>query len=122
MSFWNNMYVSFGAAMGTEFLFMDDNARPHCAKILEESLQSENITRMVWSAYSPDLNPIEHVNDMLGERIVARQPPPTCLLELRSALLDEWCNIPHDRIDNLILRMRRRCKAFITSSGRHTPY
>ncbi|GBN81148.1 Transposable element Tcb1 transposase, partial [Araneus ventricosus] len=22
------------------------------------------------------------------------QPPPTCLPELRRALLDEWCNIP----------------------------
>ncbi|GFS77039.1 uncharacterized protein TNCV_3756831 [Trichonephila clavipes] len=35
---------------------------------------------------------------------------------------DEWCNIPQDQIDNLILSMPRRCKACITSSGRHTPY
>ncbi|GFT58073.1 transposable element Tcb2 transposase [Trichonephila clavipes] len=73
-------------------------------------------------AYSPDLNPIEHVWDMLGRRIAARQPPPTCLPELRRALLDEWCNIPQDKIDNLILTMPRRCKACIASSGRHTPY
>ncbi|GFV40578.1 uncharacterized protein TNCV_1984201 [Trichonephila clavipes] len=36
--------------------------------------------------------------------------PPTCLPELRRALLDEWCNIPQDQIDNLILSMPRRCK------------
>ncbi|GFU14592.1 uncharacterized protein TNCV_406491 [Trichonephila clavipes] len=30
-------------------------------------------------------------------------PPPTCLPELRRALLDEWYNIPQDQIDNLIL-------------------
>ncbi|GFY15120.1 uncharacterized protein TNCV_1569351 [Trichonephila clavipes] len=48
--------------------------------------------------------------------------PPTCLPELRRALLDEWCNIPQDQIDNLILSMPRRCKACIASSGRHTPY
>ncbi|GFS74870.1 uncharacterized protein TNCV_1395561 [Trichonephila clavipes] len=47
---------------------------------------------------------------------------PTCLLELRRALLDEWCNIPQYQIDNLILNMPRRCKACIASSGRHTPY
>ncbi|GFW01605.1 DDE_3 domain-containing protein [Trichonephila clavipes] len=70
-------------------------------------------------AYSPDLNPIEHVWDMLGRRIAARQPPPTCLPELRRTLLDEWCNIPQDQIDNLILSMPRRCKACIASSGRH---
>ncbi|GFU28030.1 transposable element Tcb1 transposase [Trichonephila clavipes] len=45
---------------------------------------------------------------MLGRRIAARQPPPTCLPELRRALLDEWCNIPQDQIDNLILSMHRR--------------
>ncbi|GFT14993.1 transposable element Tcb2 transposase [Trichonephila clavipes] len=112
----------FRGAMGAEFLFMDDNARLHRANIVDECLQSEDITRMDWPAYSPDLNPIDHVWDMLGRRISARQPPPTCLPELRRALLDEWCNIPQDQIDNLILSMPRRCMACIASSGRHTPY
>ncbi|GFW91680.1 transposable element Tcb2 transposase [Trichonephila clavipes] len=49
---------------------------------------------------------------MLGRRIAARQPPPTYLTELRRALLDEWCNIPQDQIDNLILSMPRR-SAFV---------
>ncbi|GFU04421.1 transposable element Tcb2 transposase [Trichonephila clavipes] len=62
--------------MGAEFLLMDDNARPHRANIVDECLQSENITRMDWPAYSPDLNPILHVWDMLGRRIAARHPPP----------------------------------------------
>ncbi|GFY01115.1 transposon Ty3-I Gag-Pol polyprotein [Trichonephila clavipes] len=39
---------------------MDDNARPHRANIVDECLQSEDITRIDWPAYSPDLNPIEH--------------------------------------------------------------
>ncbi|GFW37373.1 uncharacterized protein TNCV_859801 [Trichonephila clavipes] len=36
--------------------------------------------------------------------------PPTCLLELRRTLLDEWCTIPQDQIDNLVLSMPRRCR------------
>ncbi|GFV99885.1 transposable element Tcb1 transposase [Trichonephila clavipes] len=99
--------------MGAEFLFMDDNARPHRTNIVDECLQSEDITRMDWPAYSPDLNPIEHVWDMLGRQIAAHQPPPTCLPELRRALLDEWCNIPQDQIDNWILSMPSRCKTYI---------
>ncbi|GFY00208.1 transposable element Tc3 transposase [Trichonephila clavipes] len=95
---------------------------PHRANIVDECLQSEDITRMDWPAYSPDLNPIEHVWDMLGRQIADRQPPPTCLPELGRALLDEWCNILQHQIDNLILSMPWRCKACIALSGRHTPY
>ncbi|GFX86295.1 transposable element Tcb1 transposase [Trichonephila clavipes] len=62
----------FRGAMGSEFLFMYDNACPHRANIVDECLQSEDITRMDWPTYSPDLNPTEHVWDMLGRRIAAR--------------------------------------------------
>ncbi|GFV31979.1 transposable element Tcb2 transposase [Trichonephila clavipes] len=112
----------FRGTMGAEFLYMDYNTCPHRPNIVDECLQSEDITRMDWLAYAPDLNPIEHVWDMLGQRIAACPLPPTCLPELRRALLDEWCNIPQDHIDNLIPSMHRCCKACFASSGRHTPY
>ncbi|GFY16224.1 transposable element Tc3 transposase [Trichonephila clavipes] len=108
--------------MGAEFLFMDDNARPRRANIVGECFQSEDITRMDWPAYSPDLNPIEDVWDMLGRRIAARQLPSTFQPEHRRALLDEWCNIPQNQIDNLILSMPMLCKTGIAPFGRHTPY
>ncbi|GFW69167.1 DDE_3 domain-containing protein [Trichonephila clavipes] len=61
--------------MGAKFLFMDDNARPHRANIVDEFFQSEGITLKDWPAYSLNLNPIDHVLDMLARRIAARQPP-----------------------------------------------
>ncbi|GFU06787.1 DDE_3 domain-containing protein [Trichonephila clavipes] len=36
----------FRGTMGAEFLFMDDNTCPHRADIVDECLQSEDITRM----------------------------------------------------------------------------
>ncbi|GFW77208.1 transposable element Tcb2 transposase [Trichonephila clavipes] len=36
----------FRGAMGAKFLFRDDNARPHRANIVDECLQSKDITRM----------------------------------------------------------------------------
>ncbi|KFM59549.1 Transposable element Tcb1 transposase, partial [Stegodyphus mimosarum] len=56
----------FRGAMGAQFMFMDDNARPHRANIVSECLQSEDITRMDWPAFSQDLNPVQHVWGMLG--------------------------------------------------------
>ncbi|UYV66997.1 hypothetical protein LAZ67_4003618, partial [Cordylochernes scorpioides] len=73
--------------IGHNLIFMDDNARPHRARLVNEYLQSENIRRMDWPARSPDLNPIEHVWDALGRRIGARHPSPRTLVKLRTALL-----------------------------------
>ncbi|GFX76360.1 transposable element Tc3 transposase [Trichonephila clavipes] len=62
----------FRHAICAEFLFMDDNGRPHRANIVDEGLQSEDITRNDCPAYSPDLDLIEHVWDILGRRFAAR--------------------------------------------------
>ena len=40
--------------------FMDDNARPHRARIGQHVLQQEAVQTIPWPAMSPDMNPIEH--------------------------------------------------------------
>jgi transposase len=39
---------------------------------------------------SPDLNPIEHIWDMLGRRIQAREPPVQNIRQLEATLHREW--------------------------------
>ncbi|GFV42994.1 transposable element Tcb2 transposase [Trichonephila clavipes] len=73
----------FRGAISPDFIFMDDNARPHRTLSVEELLESEDITRMDFPAYSPDLNPIEHVWDDLGRRIATRLHNPENIQQLK---------------------------------------
>jgi transposase len=65
---------------------MDDNARPHHSRALTAYLQSEAVTLVPWPAMRPDLNPIEHIWDMLGHRMLAREPPVQNICQLHR----EW--------------------------------
>ncbi|UYV80853.1 hypothetical protein LAZ67_19001989 [Cordylochernes scorpioides] len=88
--------------IGHNLIFMDDNARQHRARLVNEYLQSENIRRMDWPARSPDLNPIGHVWDALGRHIGALHPSPRTLVELRTALLEEWGLLLLDLLQSLM--------------------
>ncbi|GFV43932.1 transposable element Tcb1 transposase, partial [Trichonephila clavipes] len=79
----------YTAAIGLTFVLMEDNARPHRADIVDEYLESEEIARMAWPAYSPDLNPIGNIWDALSRAVSSRFPSPTTLIELETALQEE---------------------------------
>ncbi|ROI36354.1 Transposable element Tc1 transposase [Anabarilius grahami] len=73
-------------------------------------------------AYSPDMSPIEHVWDALDRRIQQRVTVPANIQQLRTAIEEEWTNIPQATINNLINSMRRRCVALREANGGHTRY
>ncbi|GBO07586.1 hypothetical protein AVEN_237169-1 [Araneus ventricosus] len=112
----------FVAAKGTDAIFMDDNARPHRARLVRSYLESETIPQMAGPARSLDLNPIEHVWDMLGRRIAGRSVPPGTLHELQQALLQEWALLPQQAISDTISSMPLRCQACISARRYHTRY
>ncbi|GFS92827.1 transposable element Tcb2 transposase [Trichonephila clavipes] len=94
--------VPYAAAIGDDFILMDDNCRPHRANLVEYFLFEEGIVRMEWLACSPDMNPIEHIWDALGRQVTDRKPPPQTLQDLERALLEEWDRIPPLVINSLI--------------------
>ncbi|GFY32654.1 transposable element Tcb2 transposase [Trichonephila clavipes] len=93
--------IPYAGAIGDSFVFQDDNARPHRARLVENMLEAETIQRMEWPACSPDLNPWEYVWDMLGRRIAARPRPPATVRDMEIALHEEWNSIPQTHSEGI---------------------
>ena len=59
---------------GQNMVLQDDIARPHCARIIEEYKNQQIMASLPWLSLLPDLNPMEHVWDKLGWRVLNRVP------------------------------------------------
>ena len=104
-------------------IFMDDNARPHRARVVRQFLEEHNIERMdPWPACSPDMNPIQAIWDQLGKAVKGRIRPGDTLQDLCRYLTEEWRNLPQERVHRVIASMRRRSAALINSYGGPTRY
>ena len=109
-------------AVGQGAQFQDDNAPCHRAAIVNQFLQVQQVTRLDWPARSPDLNPIEHLWDVLGRRVRDHNPPAATVDQLFQLLEQEWRAIPQDILHRLVHSMRRRCDACLNANGGHTRY
>ncbi len=100
-------------------MLQHDNAWPHDARICTQFLEAENIPVIAWPEYSPDRSPIEHVWDALDRQRVL---VPANIQQLRTAIEEEWTNIPQTTINNLINSMWRSCVKLHEANGGHTRY
>ena len=112
----------YAGAVGPGFLLMHDNAQPHVARVCRQYLEDEGIETIEWPSRSPDLNPIEHLWDIMFRSIRRRQVAPQTVQQLRDALTQIWEEMPQDTIRRLIRSMPRRCQACIQACGGHTRY
>ncbi len=90
-------------------MLQHDNARPRVARVCTQFLEAENIPVLVWPAFSLDMLPIEPFWDALDRRIRQHVPIPANIQQLRTALEEEWTNIPQATINNLINSMKEMC-------------
>lgn len=114
--------VPFAPYIGPHFLLMQDNARPHTAQVVRNYLQEVGVGTMAWPARSPDLNPIEHVWDMLGRQLRDHPNRPNNLEAVGRLLIEIWNGLDQNDIRTLILSMNRRCEDVIRNRGGNTRY
>lgn len=112
----------FDNHLNTRPVFMDDNAKPHRARVVTDYLCDESIPTLPWPARSPDLNPIEHIWDIIGRRVHERIPSVQTLNELEQVLHQEWQRLTQAQIRWLVGIMRRRLAEVICVNGSYTHY
>jgi transposase len=109
--------------------FMQDNARVHTSQRTRAFLAEHHITPITWPAYSPDLNPIEHLWWQLKKLMARFYPQYSSYSRSQEewdgfcrALKDCWRRIPNLMIRSLILSMPRRTEACRRARGWQTKY
>ncbi|GFW55002.1 transposable element Tcb2 transposase [Trichonephila clavipes] len=103
-------------------VFQQDNPRPHVAKTVKSYLDSQQVQLLPWSAYSPDMSPIEHVWDIVGWRLARHLRPVASTDELWLRIQTIWNTLPQADIQNLFNSLPRRVAALIAARGGHTKY
>ncbi len=91
--------------------------------ISDWSLENDNeFTLLKWPPQSPDLNPIDHLWDVVEREIRIMDVQPTNLQKLCDAIMLIWTKISEECFQHLVESIPQRIKAVLKSKGGPTQY
>ena len=85
----------------TPYIFRQDNAAVHTAKIVKEYFLKENISTLQWPACSFDLNIIENCWVLLSRAVYTEGRQFSDINELKTCITTEWENLAQTKIKEL---------------------
>ncbi len=106
--------------LGTNFTFMHDNDPKHTSALVKDWLRNNGVQVLQWPSSSPDLNPIEHLWDVLEDRL--KKHYPTNKTELALRLVEEWNKIEMSVLAKLVGSVPSRLNECIKMKGYLTRY
>ena len=106
--------------LGSRAVFQHDNDSKHTSKTTIALLKRLRVKVMDWPSMSSDLNPIEHLWEILKRKVEVCKVSNIC--QLRDIVMEEWKSIPVTTCEALVNSMPRRVKAVLDNDGGHTKY
>ena len=99
------------------WIFQQDNAPIHTAKIVKEWFTNKNVTVLQWPAKSPDLNITENIWGHFPRVLYENGKQYDSLNELENAIFRHWATIPKTYIKKLYDSIPSRIFEVINKSG-----
>jgi len=103
-----------------DWILQEDNDPKHRSKLAKEWKANNGIRELPWPSMSPDQNPIENVWRLM--KININRKKITTVNGLRTALINEWRELPISLAENLVKSMRNRVTSLIDANGDFTLY
>jgi len=103
---------------------MQDHAPGHSAKSTLKAFEKAEVPLIFSPAFSPDLNPIETVWNLMKDWIQDNyiMEDLTNYKTLRKGVIEAWESVGQAALDELLDGMHARCVAVINADGRATKY
>ncbi len=104
--------------------FQQDNTQYYKAQIISDwFLEHDNeFTLLKWPPQSPDLNPMEHLWDVLEREIWIMDVQLTNLQQLQDAIMPIWTKISDKHFQHLVESIPRRIKEVLKAKGGPTQF
>ena len=116
-----NLLVSIQQlGLGTNFIFMYDNDPKHTSALAKDWLRNNGLQVMQWPSSSPDLNPIEHLCNVLEDRV--KKYHSKNQIELALHLMEEWNKTELSVLEKLVDSVSSRLNERIKLKGYATRY